>query len=103
MTEDQKVIKQSLANFVGALIESSKYNDQDARHEAVALILEEALRLSQNDDGSYNLFVLKPFYRAMIRVLEDRKTQLGDLPEEVKAKTTQEIDSMIKSLKKVTG
>ena len=100
MNEDQKAVRQSLSQFIGTIIETSSYNGQEARHEVVAMLLEEALSLSRDENG-HNLFILKPFYRAMIHILEDRKSQLSGLPEGTYKKSIQELDEAIKTLKKV--
>ena len=60
-----------LVNFIGALISVSPFEEKNARHDVSAILIEEALKLSQEKD-SYDLFVLKPLLRGLLVVLNNR-------------------------------
>ena len=101
MNKDQQAIKQSLTNFVGAIVDSSERQDIEARHEAAATLLEEVLKLSEEQGGSRELYVLKPLFRATINVLLERKKELSELQMSGAQDAVKEIDKIVEYLKKL--
>ena len=79
-SNDQNQIKQGLVNYIGALLSSSPYSDLDSRQNITAILLTEILKLSEDEDGLYNLYVLKPLFRTIILILKQRCVEMSKLP-----------------------
>ena len=99
MNTEQQSIKQSLSNFVGALVETSDRSNEEARHEAVAALLEEVLHLSNDNGEQKNIYVLKPLFRAVTNILIERKKELIKL--QVSQEALDRIEQTIEYLKKI--
>lgn len=86
-SNDQSQIKAGLVNYIGAMINSSKYdNDRAARHDVNALICEEILNMCKDKDGLYDLFICKPIFRSIINILRQRINYLKDYQQDVLVK-----------------
>lgn len=101
-------IHNGLTNYIGALLDSIQGLDkQESRQEVVALLLEESLNLSKNDDGNYDLFVIKPFLRSFKVIFCERINELKKLPPDITGSKINmyenfiiEIDNILKSIEK---
>lgn len=102
-TSEQEALRAAITNFIGIAATSSMYEGKDAVRNVIALFLEELIKYTQTDDG-INMNATKPIFRATIFILEERRRTIlnsykesfnSDPPETL----TQEIDSMIESLK----
>lgn len=83
-SNDQTQIKAGLVNYIGAMISSSKYNDdRAARHDVNALLCEEILNLCKDKDDLYDLFICKPIFRTVINILRQRINCLKDYQQDV--------------------
>ena len=79
MNGDVQNIHNSITNFIGALAVSMPLDPRVSKQEIAAVLLEETLRLAQDEDGVYDLFVLKPLLRAQVAVLRQRNSELAKL------------------------
>ena len=79
-TSDLTQIRQGLVNYIGAIIKSSGFEGKAANQVAASILLEETLKLSQTDEsGVFDLYILKPLFRANIAVLKQRIQELSSL------------------------
>ena len=102
-TNEQESLRAAITNFIGIAATSSMYEGKDAVRNVIALFLEELIQYTQTNDG-IDMNTTKPIFRATIYVLEERKRDIRksyiesfncEPPENL----TQEIDSLIESLK----
>ena len=102
-TNEQESLRAAITNFIGIAATSSMYEGKDAVRNVIALFLEELIQYTQTNDG-IDMNTTKPIFRATIYVLEERRRDIRksytesfncEPPENL----TQEIDSLIESLK----
>jgi hypothetical protein len=75
-SNDMIQIRAGLVNYIGAMIKASQLEGKEANQVIAAALIEEALKLSQLEGNSCDLFVLKPLLRANIFVLKQRCKEL---------------------------
>lgn len=79
MAEDINLeIRQSLVQFIGALLHNSNYKGAQGRQVVCAALAEEALKLVTVDD-KIEVYSAKPLLRATIYVLESKKKEYEDM------------------------
>lgn len=70
-----QIAKQELLQYVACLIENHPLQSHEepraARHDVAALLVQQALDLSE-EDGRYDLFIAKPILRATLVIIKDR-------------------------------
>jgi hypothetical protein len=94
-SNDQTQIRAGLVNYIGALIQSSHFEDRAARQEVASILIEEALKLAQDEKGIIDMFTVKPLLRGCTLVFEQRINELSKLP-----KNTQ-VEKLIEGYKKL--
>lgn len=102
-SNDQIQIRQGLVSYIGAIIKSSPFEGRAARHNAAAILTEEAMKLAQNQENDeLDFYVLKPLIRGNIHLLKRRLQELSKLPatQEVR-KTIYDYQEVIKVLEKL--
>lgn len=72
-----QMIKQQLLQYVVSLIENSPLENHTkvtaSRHEAVALLLEQALEIAYDaNEKHYDMHIAKPIFKAQIILIKDR-------------------------------
>ena len=104
-SNDSIQIRQGFVNYIGALIASSPFEGKAACQQTVAVLIEEALKLSQNEDKVCDLYILKPLFRGLSIVLKQNIDQMGKLPPAISAEAInkyksilQELDNIIKKV-----
>ena len=102
-TSEQEALRAAITNFIGIAATSSMYEGKDAVRNVIALFLEELIKYTQTDEG-INMNATKPIFRATVYILEERKHMVlnsyrESFNSEPPETLTQEIDSLIKSLK----
>ena len=104
-SNDQTQIRQGFVNYIGAIIKTSPFEGRAARQNAASILIEEALKLAQNEDKTMDIYVLKPLIRGMVLVLKQRHAELSQLPSrEAKEKAkdylriSEELEILIKSI-----
>ena len=70
--DKKQQLRVSLANFLGAMAAESDMPPRPTRHELVAVLAEEGLKLCDDDKGSCDTFVSKPLFRGVIHLLRLR-------------------------------
>ena len=79
MAEDINLeIRQSLVQFIGALLHNSNYKGAQGRQVVCAALAEEALKLVTVND-KIEVYSTKPLLRATIHVLESKKKEYEDM------------------------
>lgn len=72
-SNDQAQIRAGLVNYIGAMIKSSKFENEKAiRHSVVAILLEEAAKLCKDDEGTFDIFISKPILRLSSGIAKQR-------------------------------
>lgn len=84
-SNDTTQIRTGMVNFIGALLNASKLPPKGIKQDVSAILIEESLKLAKDENGVYDLYVLKPLLRANKIVFENH---------------IREIDSDAKSLPK---
>lgn len=79
-SNDPTQIRNGMVNFVGAMLNSMKNSDRANKQTVASVMIEEALKLSQNEEGMYDLYVLKPMLRGVMLVFNQRCIELKKLP-----------------------
>lgn len=80
MTDNEvRNIRNAITNFIGALAVSMPFEPRVSKQEIAAILLEEVLRLAQDENGVYDLFILKPLLRSQVAVLRQRNSELAKL------------------------
>lgn len=80
-SNDQNEIRCGLVNYIGAILNSSPYDNPKAiKHNTVAVLLEEAMKLCKDQDGIFDMYTCKPFLRATLNIIKQRYNELTSLP-----------------------
>lgn len=80
-SNDTTQIRAGMVNYLGALLNASKLPPRAAKHDVSAILIEEAVKLSQDEDNNYDMYVLKPFLRAIKYVFD---SHLGEIDKDIK-------------------
>lgn len=79
-----KTIRSGLTNYIGALLNASVLNPNEAKHDIVAMLTEESLKLAKIDNDYYDLFTLKPLLRAVVIIYQNKVNLLNqDLQKDI--------------------
>ena len=80
-SNDQTQIRAGLINYIGAMLQSSKFdNDKAIKHSVVAILLEEAAKLCKDNNGEFDMFISKPILRLTSGITQQRQSLLSSLP-----------------------
>lgn len=77
-SNDTTQIKAGMVNYVGALLGASKLPPRAARHDVCAMLIEEAVKLSQEEDKNYDMYILKPLLRSVKHVFNSHIAQIDN-------------------------
>ena len=81
-SNDQAQIRAGLVNYIGAMLKSSKFeNEKATKHSVVAILLEEAMKLCKDDQGMYDVYVSKPALRLSSSIAKQRANLMSELPQ----------------------
>lgn len=95
-SNDQTQIRAGLINYIGAMLQASKYDNEKAvKHSVVAILLEETAKLCKDIDGEFDMFISKPVLRLTSGITKQRQSLLSVLPQ------TQEVSETLKAYKLV--
>jgi hypothetical protein len=78
-SNDMTQIRTGLVNYIGAMAKATGFEGKAANQIVAAALIEEALKLSQVDGETCDLYVIKPLLRANIFILKQRCAQLAVL------------------------
>ena len=77
MDNNQLQIRNAFVNFIGAMINSSNFdNEQATKHSIVACLLQEIIPICKDNEEHYNMFIIKPLLRVLIDIFNDRVSLL---------------------------
>lgn len=98
-SNNQTQIRTGLVNYIGAMITSSKFQDEKATKQiVVAALLEEAMNLMKDNDGYFDMYICKPALRLTASIIKQR---VG-LMQSINSKTNV-INKQIKSYENITN
>ncbi len=97
-SNDSTQIQNGMVNYIGALISASKLPPKAARHDIVATLIEESLKLAEDmNTNEYDLYILKPLLRANVIIFEQQINKLNNgiktLPKEISDNLSEQIQS----------
>lgn len=78
-SNDPNQIRNGLVNYIGASLKASKFEGKGAKQHIIAMLLEEGLSLGI-EDGSPDMYCLKPYFRSCKIIFEKRILELESLP-----------------------
>lgn len=71
-----QLIKQELLQYTARLIEThplqADKESRAARHDVAAYLVQQALELSETEEGHHDLFIAKPLLKATLILVKDR-------------------------------
>lgn len=77
------IAKEALFQYIATLIDYSPLNDNEktnaTKHHVVALLTEEILNLSK-DATHYDLYVLKPLLKSLLKIADIRTQEIYSMP-----------------------
>jgi hypothetical protein len=79
-SNDQTQIRAGLVNYLGALLKSSNFEGKAGKQEVVAIFIEEAMKLAQDENKILDMYVMKPMIKGMVFMLQQRIQELSKLP-----------------------
>lgn len=87
-SNDVTQIRSGLTQYIGALtatMASQGKTARNAKHEVAAILGEEMISLSEDENGEVDVFVLKPLLRATLNTLSMRMNDLSELSVQTEA------------------
>ncbi len=96
-------IRQGLVSYIGAILKASSLEGRAARQDTAAVLVEESLKLAQEEDKTLDIFVLKPILRATSLVLKQRCSELSSLPGKETSTKSNEYQRIAKELDKLVA
>ena len=100
-TKEQEAIRQAFANFLGALISNSMFEKESAKENAIAILCEELIKYTQNEDDTINIKLSKPIFKSTLWTLQKRKEDLTKSLQETNIINTIEIHKYTKDIDKL--
>lgn len=80
-------IRSAFVNFIGAFINASIDDPRVIKHKVSSILLEETLKLSKDENDIYDFYILKPLFRAVIVVFQNKISvidkDIKELPDEL--------------------
>ena len=89
-------LKIGFENFIGTMVCLAE--DVQDKQDIVALLLESALTISKDENGDRDLHALKPFYRVVVNLLNERIRILSTVQSTSATKQIKEFQLSIKIL-----
>lgn len=75
-TNEQEAIRQSFANYLGALIGASIFEGQTQKENVIALLSEELTKYTCNEDNTINISIAKPILKSSLWILNKYKEDM---------------------------
>lgn len=79
-SNDTQQIRNGLVNYIGSLLNASPFKGKAAKQHVIGSVVEEALKMAINEDGTVDMYSAKPFFRASKIIFEKRISELQNLP-----------------------
>jgi hypothetical protein len=79
-SNDQIQIRAGLVNYIGALAKSSPFKGKAAKQSVTSVLIEETLKLAQDENGVCDMYILKPMLKGTAFFLKQRVSELSKLP-----------------------
>lgn len=100
-SNDQTQIRAGLINYIGALLKASQFEDRAARQNVAAILVEETIKIAQDDNKVIDLYVIKPMIKGIVFTLQQRIQELSNLPKDQSQQTIEEYKDIIKTFEKL--
>lgn len=81
-SRDYNQIRAGLTNFIGSLIDSIGFEPRATKYEIVKILLEEALKISKDENEIVDIYIAKPFIDDLIYILNQRIQEFEKLKKE---------------------
>jgi hypothetical protein len=96
-SNDQTQIRAGLVNYIGSLLKTSHYEGKVGRQNVAAILVEEAIKLSQDENNVVDLYVAKPMISGIVYVLNQRINELSNskLPKNQVSTVIEEYKKMV--------
>ena len=75
-SNDTTQIRQGFTNYIGAVVNSLNLQPRAAKQQIVSILVDEIMKVSENENGLIDLYVIKPFISGTIKLLEQRVNEL---------------------------
>lgn len=86
-SNDQTQIRAGMVNFIGSLLKTSNFDGKVGRQNVNAILVEEILKLSTEEDGTKELYSLRPLFKGCANTLVSLCSKLqNDTSKEAKEK-----------------
>jgi hypothetical protein len=103
-SNDQTQIRAGFVSYIGTLLKSSIYKGKAAKQNVASILVEETLKIAQDDEKVIDLYVIKPMIKGIIFVFNQRIMILSKLPKSVKIEEQKKIyQSVITSLENLVS
>jgi hypothetical protein len=79
-SKDLNHIRAGLVNFIGASLQSCDPADPNSKATVVSILVEETLKLAQDENGVLDIVALKPMINGLIFLYKQRIHELRKLP-----------------------
>lgn len=75
-SNDTTQIRQGFTNYICAILNSLNLQPRAAKQQVVSILVEEIMKVSENEDGLIDLYAIKPFLFGIIKFLKQRIEEL---------------------------
>ena len=75
-TNEQEAIRQSFANYLGALINASMFSDDLQKENVIALLCEEITKYISDGSDTINLKIARPVFESCLWILKKYKQDM---------------------------
>lgn len=100
-SNDPKQIRNGLVNYIGSALKAVPLEGKAAKQHVIAMLLEEGLSLGI-EDGTVEMYCLKPYFRSCKIIFEKRILELNNIPSNTAVKLQiKEYEDMIQMLIKL--
>lgn len=69
-SNDTTQIRQGFTNYIGAIINSLSLPKEAAIQQTVAILVEEIMKLTKNENGLIDTYAIKPYISGIVKVLK---------------------------------
>lgn len=80
-SNDNTQIRNGLTNYIGSLLKAVPFDGKASKQVVIAILIEEAFKLSLDENGEMDMYCLKPILRQTKIIFEKRKLSLQEMPQ----------------------
>lgn len=79
-SNDFTQIRGGLVNYIGSALNAAPFQGKAGKQYVFAMLIEEAIKLAQEENGDIDLYTVKPLFRGCKIIFDKRKLALQSLP-----------------------